>query len=99
MIYKVLPDVQIQWDDVGVGAAMTPLLFTAVKSLIGAYVGSSSLKSVYGAAGTLVIVLLWVYYSAQVFLLRAEFTQVYARKYGSRIEPTKNAVRNAHCGH
>ena len=94
MTYKVLPDAQIQWGDVGVGAAMTSLLFTTGKSLIGAYVGRSSLGSVYGAAGTFVIILLWVYYSAQVFLLGAEFTQVYARKYGSRIEPTENAVRD-----
>ena len=96
MTYKFLPDVQIQWSDVGVGAAMTSLLFTTGKSLIGAYVGHSSLGSVYGAAGTFVIILLWVYYSAQVFLLGAEFTQVYARKYGSRIEPTQNAVRDPH---
>jgi membrane protein len=93
MIYKVLPDVRIRWRDVWVGAAITSLLFTLGKTLIGIYVGQSLLGSVYGAAGSLVLILLWVYYSAQVFLFGAEFTQVYARKHGLRIEPTHNAIR------
>jgi membrane protein len=85
LIYKVLPDVQIAWSDVVVGATVTSLLFTAGKTLIGLYLGTSSLGSAYGAAGSLAILLAWVYYSAQVFFLGAEFTQVYANKYGSRL--------------
>lgn len=92
MIFKVLPDVQIDWSDVWVGAAITALLFTVGKLLIGLYLGRSSVSSTYGAAGSLVVLLLWIYYSAQVLLLGAEFTQVYARKYGSRIRPDRGAV-------
>jgi membrane protein len=84
LIYKVLPDVKIAWSDVVVGAFMTSLLFTAGKLLIALYLGKSSLGSAYGAAGSLVIVLAWVYYSAQVFFFGAEFTQVYANTFGSR---------------
>jgi len=93
IIYKILPDARIRWSDVWVGAAITSLLFTLGKSLIGMYVGRSLLGSVYGTAGSLVLILLWVYYSAQVFLFGAEFTQVYARKHGTRIVPTENAIR------
>ena len=82
-IYKLLPDVQIQWNDVLTGAAMTSVLFTIGKSLIGLYLGSSAITSIYGAAGSIITVLLWVYYSALIFLLGAEFTQVYAGMYGS----------------
>ena len=82
-IYKLLPDVQIQWNDVLIGAAMTSILFTIGKSLIGFYLGSSAITSIYGAAGSIITVLLWVYYSALIFLLGAEFTQVYAGMYGS----------------
>ena len=83
MIYKLLPRVRVQWRDVWVGAAVTALLFTVGKHLIGLYIGKSSVASGYGAAGSLVVVLVWVYYSAQIFLLGAEFTWVYARTYGS----------------
>lgn len=83
-IYKVLPDKPIQWRDVFVGAVVTALLFTVGKFLIGLYLGSSTIASSYGAAGSLIIVLLWIYYSAQVFLLGAEFTKVYAHHHGSR---------------
>jgi membrane protein len=83
-IYKVLPDRRIDWHDVVVGAITTALLFTLGKTLIGLYLGSSSIASSYGAAGGLMIALLWVYYSAQVFLLGAEFTKVYAYHHGSR---------------
>ncbi|MEW5979651.1 MAG: YihY/virulence factor BrkB family protein [Acidobacteriota bacterium] len=93
LIYKILPDARIRWSDVWVGAAITSLLFTCGKSLIGMYVGRSLLGSVYGAAGSLVLILLWVYYSAQVFLFGAELTQIYARKHGLQIEPTENATR------
>ncbi|MDP9899159.1 YihY/virulence factor BrkB family protein [Variovorax ginsengisoli] len=83
MIYKLLPRVRVQWRDVWVGAAVTALLFTVGKHLIGLYIGKSSVASGYGAAGSLVVVLVWVYYSAQIFLLGAEFTWVYAHAYGS----------------
>lgn len=83
-IYKVLPDRRIEWRDVFVGAVVTALLFTIGKSLIGLYLGSSSIASSYGAAGGLIIALLWVYYSAQIFLLGAEFTKAYAYHHGSR---------------
>jgi len=82
-IYKVLPDLKIAWRDVWIGAAVTALLFTIGKWLIGLYLGHSSTASSYGAAGSLVILLLWIYYSAQILFLGAEFTQVYARKHGS----------------
>ena len=85
MIYKVLPDTKIAWRDVWLGAAVTSLLFTLGKMLIGLYLGRSSLASAYGAAASLVIVLVWVYYSAQILLLGAEFTHIYATKYGSRV--------------
>ncbi len=83
MIYKIMPRARVQWRDVWVGAAVTALLFTVGKHLIGLYIGKSSVASGYGAAGSLVVVLVWVYYSAQIFLLGAEFTWVYARTYGS----------------
>ena len=82
-IYKVLPDRDLTWRDVFIGAAVTGLLFTIGKSLIGLYLGSSSMASSYGAAGGLLIMLVWIYYSAQIFLLGAEFTKVYASNYGS----------------
>ena len=72
---------------------MTALLFTIGKFVIGLYLGRSSTSSVYGAAGSLVVLLLWIYYSAQIFLLGAEFTQVWARKYGTRMAPKEDAVR------
>lgn len=92
-IYKVLPDVKIQWSDVWIGAAVTSLLFTIGKTVIGVYLVRSTVGSAYGAAGSFVILLVWVYYSAQVFFLGAEFTQVYARWRGSPIVPDENAVR------
>ena len=91
MIYKFLPDVRIQWRDVWVGAALTSILFTIGKFVIGLYLGSSGVTSAYGAAGSLITVLLWVYYSALIFFLGAEFTQVYATQYGSGVIPAANA--------
>lgn len=82
-IYKILPDRQLRWKDVAVGAVATAFLFTVGKTLIGLYIGSSSVASSYGAAGALVIVLLWIYYSSQIFLLGAEFTKVWASHHGS----------------
>ena len=82
-IYKVLPDRDLEWGDVVVGAIVTAVLFTAGKSLISWYLGSSAVASSFGAAGALIVLLLWVYYSAQIFLLGAEFTKVYANRHGS----------------
>ena len=84
MIYKVIPRVRIAWRDVWVGAAVTAALFAIGKWLIGLYIGRSSAASAFGAAGSLVVLMLWVYYSAQVFLLGAEFTRIYAEEHGSR---------------
>ena len=91
-IYKVLPDAKISWSDVWIGAAVTSLLFSLGKFMIGLYLGKGSVASAYGAAGSLVIILVWVYYSAQILLYGAEFTAVYAIRYGSRIVPTENAI-------
>ncbi|HEY3129613.1 MAG TPA: YihY/virulence factor BrkB family protein [Acidobacteriota bacterium] len=87
--YKVLPGVHIAWKDVWVGATITALLFTIGKTLIGLYLGNSAIASSYGAAGSLILVLVWVYYSAQIFLLGAEFTKFYAYRYGSRRHKTE----------
>ncbi len=84
MIYRVLPDQTIAWKDTLFGAVVTAVLFTVGKFLIGLYLGQASFVSSYGAAGSLVIVLVWVYYSAQVFFLGAEFTHVFAHRHGSR---------------
>jgi membrane protein len=83
-IYKVLPDRDLEWGDVVVGAIVTGVLFTIGKSLISWYIGSSAVASSFGAAGALIVLLLWVYYSAQIFLLGAEFTKVYANSHGSK---------------
>ena len=83
-IYKVLPDRPLRWRDVIVGAIVTAILFSVGKSLIGWYLGSSAVASSFGAAGALIILLLWVYYSAQIFLLGAEFTKAYAARFGSQ---------------
>ena len=84
MIYKLMPRASIAWRDVWVGAAVTGLLFEVGKFLIGLYLGTTSVASGFGAAGSLVVLLLWVYFSAQVFLLGAEFTWVYSHQFGSR---------------
>lgn len=84
MIYKFMPRVAIRWRDVWIGAFVTSLLFSLGKFLIGLYIGKSGVESTYGAAGALVVLLVWVYYSAQIFLLGAEFTKVYAESHGSR---------------
>lgn len=93
MIFKILPDVEITWKDVWLGAAATAFLFTMGKFLIGFYLGRSKIGSAYGAAGSLVVILLWIYYSSQILFFGAEFTQVYANRYGSKISPSKYAVR------
>ena len=84
VIYKLLPDVTIAWRNVWTGAAVTAVLFTIGKTLIGLYLGRSSVASVYGAAGSLIVLLLWVYYSAQIVFFGAEFTKVYSRRFGTR---------------
>jgi membrane protein len=91
LIFKVLPDAKVAWRDVWVGAALTSILFTVGKFALGLYLGKSNVASAYGAAGSLVLVLLWVYYSAQILLYGAEFTQVYANQVGERIVPTPDA--------
>jgi membrane protein len=83
-IYKVLPSVKLAWKDVVVGALITAVLFTVGKYAIGLYMGSSTVASMYGAAGSVIVVLLWVYYSAEVFLFGAELTRGYACRFGSR---------------
>lgn len=93
LMFKMLPDAKIKWRDVWVGSLVTTALFTGGKFLIGLYLGNSSLTSAYGAAGSLVIILVWVYYSALIFLFGAELTYVYTKEVGSGIEPYTNAVR------
>jgi membrane protein len=84
LIYKLVPDIHIEWGDVWIGAAVTSLLFSFGKFLIGLYLGRAGVASAYGAAGSLVVFLIWVYYSAQIFFLGAEFTHSFARRHGSR---------------
>ncbi|MEO8296032.1 MAG: YihY/virulence factor BrkB family protein [Gemmatimonadota bacterium] len=84
MIYKVLPDVELAWRDVWVGAAFTAFFFTIGKLIIGLYLGRSTIGSTYGAAGSVVIIMLWVYYSSQIMLFGAEFTYAYVKQHGSR---------------
>jgi membrane protein len=82
-IYKVLPSVKIAWRDVTIGSLVTAVLFTAGKFVIGAYIGNSGVASTYGAAGSVVLLLIWVYYSAQILLYGAEFTHAFAYRFGS----------------
>jgi membrane protein len=92
LIFKVIPDVEIRWRDVWVGAAVTAVLFTLGKFLLGLYLGKSSFSSSYGAAGSLVALVVWVYYASQILFMGAEFTQVYARLFGATIKPSPQAV-------
>jgi membrane protein len=91
MIFKVLPDARIAWRDVWVGALLTAVLFSLGKFLLSLYLGKSTLTSVYGAAGSLVVILVWVYYSSQILLFGAEFTRLYAFKCGSYVRPEEGA--------
>jgi membrane protein len=93
MIFKFLPDVEIQWRDVWLGAVMTAILFGIGKWLLGFYLGSGAAGSAYGAASSLITLLLWVYYSSQIVLFGAEFTQVYAKRAGRELKPSEYAVR------
>ncbi|MDP9151320.1 MAG: YihY/virulence factor BrkB family protein [Myxococcota bacterium] len=91
-MYKLLPDVKIAWRDVWVGAAVTSVFFHIGKFLIGLYLGKASVASGFGAAGSLAVILVWVYYTSQIVLLGAEFTRVYANLFGSHVRPSDNAV-------
>lgn len=93
VVYKVLPDVSIHWKDVWVGALVTSALFVLGKYLIGLYLGTSSVASTYGAAGSLVIFLLWIYYSAQILFLGAEFTKVYVEHIGEGVKTSDKYMR------
>jgi membrane protein len=95
MIYKVLPDVKLGWSDVWVGGLVTAGMFTMGKSLIGLYLGTSGVASTYGAAGSVVVLLVWVYYSAQIVLLGAEFTREYVKQFGRRPAPVEFAKKDA----
>ena len=92
-IFKFLPDAEIRWRDVWIGAAMTAILFAIGKWALGLYLGSGSAGSAYGAASSLITLLLWVYYSSQILLFGAEFTQVYANRAGRDIQPAEHAIR------
>ena len=91
MIFKVLPDVKLAWNDVWVGAVATALLFSIGKFVIGLYLGKASIGSAYGTAGSVIVMIVWIYYSAQLLFLGAEFTQVYTNRYGSKVVPAEDA--------
>jgi membrane protein len=93
IIFKYLPDAKIQWRDVWIGALLTAIFFAIGKWALGLYLGSGNAASAYGAASSLITLLLWVYYSSQILLFGAEFTQVYAQHAGRSIQPDKHAVR------
>jgi len=99
MIYKLLPDEKIAWRNVWTGAAVTAVLFTIGKTLIGLYLGRSTVASVYGAAGSLIVILLWVYYSAQVVFFGAEFTKVYSRRSAAAVMPATAATVDVSAAH
>ena len=91
MMFKYLPDVKIAWKDVWLGAFITAILFTIGKFAIDLYIGRSAMASAFGVAGSLIVLLVWVYYSAQIMFFGAEFTQVYANRFGNKIIPSENA--------
>ena len=92
LMFKVIPDARIEWRDVWIGAVVTAILFTLGKTLLAIYIGKFGAVSAFGAAGSLVALVIWVYYSSQVLFLGAEFTRVYASHYGKQIGPNKNAI-------
>ncbi|HEY0791262.1 MAG TPA: YihY/virulence factor BrkB family protein [Chthoniobacterales bacterium] len=96
MIFRFLPDAHIKWQDVWIGAALTTILFYLGKLLLGLYLAHAAAGSAYGAASSLITLLLWVFFSAQIMLFGAEFTQVYANTYGSQVKPASNAVQVEH---
>lgn len=93
LLFKVVPDAKVAWRDVWIGAAFTALLFTIGKFALGLYLGRASVASPFGAAGSVIVLVIWVYYAAEILFMGAEFTQVYARSRGSMIEPSDHAVR------
>ena len=93
MIFRYLPDAKIGWSDVWIGATLTAVLFGLGKFALGLYLGSGAAGSAYGAASSLITLLLWIYYAAQILLFGAEFTQVYANTYGTSVEPMGHAVK------
>jgi membrane protein len=93
LTFKFLPDIQIAWRDVWIGAVITAGLFVVGKFLIGLYLGHSALMSIYGAAGSLMVILVWIYYSTQIFFFGAEFTQVYSRHIGSHAHERRRKKR------
>jgi len=93
LVFKFLPDAKVAWSDVWMGAIITSILFAIGRSLLGWYLGKTSFASTYGAAGSLIVLLAWIYYSAQILFLGAEFTEVYARKHGSHITPTRHSMK------
>jgi membrane protein len=95
LMFKFVPDASLKWKDVWVGAAVTSLLFSIGKLVIGLYLGNGAIGSIFGAASSLVIIMLWAFYSSQIFLFGAEFTRLYAIRFGSNILPSANAVRIA----
>jgi membrane protein len=92
LIFRFIPDARVAWSDVWIGALLTAALFTLGKFLLGLYLGRGAVSSAYGAAGSLVVLLVWIYYSAQILFFGAEFTQVYAKRYGSGVKPAQDAV-------
>lgn len=92
IIFKVLPDAKIKWKDVTIGAVITAILFTLGKLGIGLYLGGSNMATVYGAAGSVIIIMLWAYYSSVILYLGAEFTKVYANELGTKIQPSEYSV-------
>jgi len=92
LLFKYIPDAEVKWKDVLIGSTITALLFLLGKLLIGVYMSHTATTNVYGAAGSLVALLLWIYYSSLIFFIGAEFTHVYANEYGSRIKPKGNAT-------
>ena len=91
-MFKVLPDVEMKWNDVWLGALLTSLLFSLGKMLIGFYLNQVHISSVFGAAGSLIIILIWAYYSAQIFFIGAEITKVFSTHKGKKIIPARNAI-------
>jgi len=92
LIFKTVPDVEVAWRDVWAGAALTALLFTIGKFALGLYLGRASVASPYGAAGSIIVLVIWVYYATQILFMGAEFTQVYARSRGAQLTPSKHAM-------
>jgi len=93
MIFKFIPDIEIRWRNVWLGAAITAILFTIGKTLIGIYLGKAEVGSTFGAAGSLAVLMIWIYYSSQILFLGAEFTQVFTKRSGVRPPPDENALK------